>query len=349
MKKALYLSLLFIFILSGTVLASDISLQNLSVPTLMYHKISDDPKDWNEYCISSHQLRSDFEEFKQAGFTPIGISDYLALSNAYKEASMAPDDANKTSTFNTLFEKYPNPLLITIDDGYDDGYTIIFPLLREYNFKANFALVGCYTKAEEPSSYLIHSEIREMSESGYAEFGNHTNLLHEKSFDDLKNIYNNSENYNLIKEDYSANGLLLTEILGKPPTYFSYPYGISSNITENILNELNITVSLVTNTSPDFVKLSDSPRYISRYNRIPNITSKELVKIIIEKIQSQNPKVYAKSNLALKDYYTANYTSATLSELINTNKIPTNKFLNPTTNLQNTVTPLFPYNNRLYY
>ena len=138
MGKIKYLVFVVImFCISSGCYAKGIDGFNITVPVVMYHKISDNIAEHNEYCISSEKIESDFEEMKKAGFTPITVSEYKMLCEIYKKAVMYK---GITTEFERKLEEYlnvyKNPILITVDDGYKDGYTIIYPLLKKYGFKA---------------------------------------------------------------------------------------------------------------------------------------------------------------------------------------------------------------------
>ena len=312
-SKRLLLIILFLIVISINIAhAENINNYNLCIPSIMYHKISDNKNDWNEYCISSKQLENDFEEIKKAGFTPINISEYILLSESYKEASkISPDQPQKIAFLKELIAKYPNPIMITFDDGYDDGYEILFPLLKKYGFKANISLIGTYI--ENSPGFLSSDEIVEMEQSGLVEFGNHTYSLHNEEYKNLQLMYALYKNYAFIKDDYTKNEALIFNKSGKYPIYFTYPYGISSPLTEKILDEMGVKVSLVTSLSSDFVKLSDNMRKISRINRVPEWSSVELVTIIINKVKLQNYAAYASFGSALETYLNNNTSSSTIS------------------------------------
>lgn len=301
MKKISYifcLSLFFIFSAISAASANSLTAMNVPIPTVMYHKISDNPEEWNDYCISSAQLRSDFEELKKSGFTPITVNEYLDMADTYKRA-LTERNANAEVALREKLTKFPNPILITFDDGYKDGYSILFPMLKEYGFKANLSMVGSY---EGNGDFLSKEQIKEMSDSGLVQFGNHTYALHDKMKNNLKNYYTFTQNYDIIKNDFVKNADLLREWTGKNDAFFTYPYGVSSDLTEKILDDMGVRVSLVTDLSAKFVKLSDSPRKISRLNRTLTESSSALV---IKIINMKTRQSYSSAYNAMANYYSA--------------------------------------------
>lgn len=130
-----------------------------------------------------------------------------------------------------------NPCLITLDDGYYDNYSIVFPLLKKYNMKAtvflntlyineeweineeykisgeaNFLAIQNYLKNGNAKTrqYMSWKEIREMSESGLVDFQAHSHK-HTAVFvsDKLEGIFDGSERditdlylYHKIEEGY---------------------------------------------------------------------------------------------------------------------------------------------------
>lgn len=306
MKKLSYIFYLSLFfVLSAVTIASanTLTAMNVAIPTIMYHKISDDPQEWSDYCISSAQLRSDFEEFKKSGFTPITINEYLDMADTYKRA-MTEKDSNAEAELRDKLAKSPNPILITFDDGYKDGYSILFPMLKEYGFKANISMVGSY---EGDGDFLSKEQIKEMSDSGLIQFGNHTYALHDEMKNNLKKYYTFPQNYDIIKNDFVKNAELLREWTGKNDAFFTYPYGVFSSLTEKILDEMGVRVSLVTDLSAKFVKLGDSPRKISRLNRTQTESSSALVNKIINMKTRQS---YGSTYSSLGNYYTKWQTQA---------------------------------------
>ena len=61
--------------------------------------------------------------------------------------------------------------ILTLDDGYEDNYTNLFPLLKKYRAKATISVVT--GNIGHPGN-LTADQIREMSDSGLVEIASHT-------------------------------------------------------------------------------------------------------------------------------------------------------------------------------
>ena len=110
------------------------------------------------------------------------------------------------------FELGHKNVAITFDDGYEDNYLNVFPLLKKCNIKATIFLV---TDLVGEHGYLNWEQINEMKNSGLVEFGCHT-LSHP-------NLTEISEEF-LIKE-LAESKEIIEEKLDKKCLYFSYPKG----------------------------------------------------------------------------------------------------------------------------
>lgn len=102
---------------------------------------------------------------------------------------------------------------LTFDDGYEDNYTYLFPLLKKYQAKA--VVFAAQRSVFDGKPMLAAAQIKEMSDSGLVEFGGHT-LNHIKLTD--------------ISEEEADREIRtgkewLESVTGKPCTSFAYPFG----------------------------------------------------------------------------------------------------------------------------
>jgi peptidoglycan/xylan/chitin deacetylase (PgdA/CDA1 family) len=137
------------------------------LPVLNYHKTSADGPDF--LTVSAAQLRRQFEYLNKKGYKTIFISELLEHIEQKKPLPA-------------------KPVMITLDDGYRDNYTVLYPLLKEYNIKANIFLVAGFIQspdnkhvAPNPMGDFMHvKEAVEMT-NDMVQFGLHTFSHHSYS------------------------------------------------------------------------------------------------------------------------------------------------------------------------
>lgn len=228
---------------------------------LMYHQISDKSSKWGEFVISPQELENDIIQILKLGYTPITLQDVLDFVTEQKPLPQ-------------------KPIMLTFDDGYESDYVYVFPLLKKYNVKAVFSIVGAYADkySKDVPKHIDYShsnweQIREMQQSGLAEIQSHTYNLHE----------NGSRRGALPKkgEDFSAyQTMLLNDIKMqheafqknqiKEPFAFTYPYGFANKESEAvILQKYQISVGVA--EKDNYLKgTTDDLKLLNRYNRTHN-------------------------------------------------------------------------------
>ena len=87
--------------------------QSVNVPVLMHHAVSDNMWGIDELFVSPASMEEQLRYLVDNGYEPIWFSDLAEL------------------------EQYEKPVILTFDDGYDDNYTELLPLLRKYNVKSD--------------------------------------------------------------------------------------------------------------------------------------------------------------------------------------------------------------------
>jgi peptidoglycan/xylan/chitin deacetylase (PgdA/CDA1 family) len=131
------------------------------LPVLNYHNISTGNNyDWHN--VTTGQLRKQFDYLNKNGYTTIFISDLLEHVEQKKPLPA-------------------KPVMITLDDGYRDNYTNLYPLLKEYNIRANIFLVAGFIQSPDNKhlspnpmgEFMYVDEVLEMSKD-MVQFGSHT-------------------------------------------------------------------------------------------------------------------------------------------------------------------------------
>lgn len=119
-------------------------------------------------------------------------------------------------------KKFPKPLLITFDDGYDGVYRYAYPELKKRGMKAVVFLVVSQVDRLKPTAHLTQVQVREMDKSGVFEFGSHTYDLHipipERRASGQVSAY-------AVRRDLTRSREVLQRWLGKPARSLAWPYG----------------------------------------------------------------------------------------------------------------------------
>ena len=121
-------------------------------PILEYHMVNDHPdEDGYDYAVPVEEFKAQLDYLQAEGYHTITLLEYMKA---------------KKGKF-TLPEK---PVVLTFDDGYEDNYTILLPLLEERGMKA---VVFMVTNEIGRPGYLTWDQLRDMQNRGI-ELGSHT-------------------------------------------------------------------------------------------------------------------------------------------------------------------------------
>ena len=175
--------------------------------------------------------------------TKVLILNYHKIDNTFISLAVRPDDfdtqmkylsengyhtISPDELYNSLAgtgELPDNPVMITFDDGYEDNYTIMLPILEAHGMKATMYMV---TNNIGQPDYLTWEELRDMQERG-VEIGSHT-ADHEPLADQPKAWQN----------DQLRLSKLLMEWNGIHTVFsFSYPNGSYDEELPELLRQNN--------------------------------------------------------------------------------------------------------------
>lgn len=158
------------------------------VPILMYHAVGDNLWGIESLFVSPSSLRQQFQYLKDNGYTPIFFEDLAKADQIEK------------------------PVILTFDDGYQDIYSGLMPMVVEFNFKVTvFSITGSIGTEH----YLSEKNMLKMQETGLVSFQSHT-VTHPE--------LNTCTEEELEKELYESK-LYLTRLTGKEPFVLCYPVG----------------------------------------------------------------------------------------------------------------------------
>ncbi|MDB3870293.1 polysaccharide deacetylase family protein [Candidatus Thioglobus sp.] len=215
------------------------------VTVIMYHRVVCEPlinSKFNVY-ITKDKLDWQLGNLKKRGFSFVTFKD-LAKGVRVK-----------------------NPIILTFDDGYEDNYSNLLPLLKKYQAKAVIYCLGDRSiqsniwdeKLGEPRANLMSdSQIKECHDSGLVEIASH-GLKHQHlpELDD-KEAY---EEFELSKSN-------LESLINNKVVSFAYPYGDYKDREETLAYEAGYDFAIGTVNGP--LKLTDNYYAIRRIQIFPN-------------------------------------------------------------------------------
>lgn len=243
---------------SGTVAPLD---NQAEIPILMYHHFSETNPD----NVSEAKFREQLEALQEAGYETI---DFQAVIDYVYYGKELPE----------------KPIVITIDDGYSSNYEIAYPLLQEYGMKATIYTIGwamgedTYKNTGSPmAAHFSYEEALEMEQSGLVQIQSHTYDMHQwgplEEGEARSNVgrfpEESVEDYiALLTEDYLRSKTEIEAHLETPVVSFAYPGGYSDDLSQYVLvqNGVQVTLSTQYNVSTVVKGLPQSLLSMNRYN-----------------------------------------------------------------------------------
>lgn len=189
----------------------NVSPEEVRIPILMYHSISDDDPN-NNLLIPPAMFEEQMAWLQENNFTAMSMDEAL--------------EAMETG-------KVPKrPVVITFDDGYSDNYISAFPSLKNHGLKAIFFVI---TDGVDNGYYMSSDMLKEMHQAGMS-IENHT--ANHLELDKLSR----EDAYDAIKRGQE----FLRNIIGSDGNYLCYPVGKYSDETIEIAKELGVKAAITT-------------------------------------------------------------------------------------------------------
>jgi peptidoglycan/xylan/chitin deacetylase (PgdA/CDA1 family) len=197
------------------------------LPILMYHQVLDRQPALAKFNL--HVLTADFE----------------------KQLQFLRDHGFETIVFEDLLTKRipKKPIMLTFDDGYENNYRFLFPLLKKHKMKAVIYILAdrkhktnFWDKplGEAEHALLKPAQILEMQKSGWVEFGSHS-LNHNRL-----TLLKKAEQ----EKQIAGSKKVLEVFLKKPVFSFAYPYGVFNEEIKKMTRAAGYTFGLAVNQGP---------------------------------------------------------------------------------------------------
>lgn len=254
---------------------------SIPLPVVMYHALTKDKKYQNKFFINPVIFENDLKYLKENNYTAIFMKDLI-------------DYVDKGTPLPA------KPVLITFDDGFYNNYLYAYPLLREYNMKAVFSVIGSFSDTASNTddknayySYLTWDEIKKLSASGYVEIQNHSYNMHSNkgARRGVQQKYGESmDQYRIAMEkDIGAMQDKLLQVTGQTPTTFTYPYGYWNKNSQEVLKGMGFRSTLICSEGLNYITRDPNCLYkLKRVCRCSGKSSAEFFKIIAPAEKNEN-------------------------------------------------------------
>jgi peptidoglycan/xylan/chitin deacetylase (PgdA/CDA1 family) len=193
---------------------------------LMYHMIRKaDTSQESRYACPPERFRQHIQKLLEKGYPPISLED---AGKALLEGNDLPE----------------KPVVITLDDGFEDNYTAAFPILSEFSVPATIFLstghLGSSNQWMSSSNYPQRSMmnwemVSEMARHGI-DFGAHT-VTHPR----LSQLDNNAA-LSEIRDSKKQ----IEDKIGTGCRHFAYPYGDFGSETPGLVAQAGFTLACST-------------------------------------------------------------------------------------------------------
>jgi len=248
------------------------------IPILMYHHFADDGD--LGVTISAGAFENQMKALHDAGNTAISFEE---LRDYVYNGAPLPE----------------RPVIITMDDGYMSVYETAFPILKKYNMKATSFIIGVFygQSTYKNLSYVKiiphfgDAEALEMAESGLISIQSHSYDMHQyalyegDTYRDGAQRRKGESRADYIEAftlDFEHAADQIVQAVGARPFVYSYPFGRCSRLSESLLKEMGVQVTLTTVRGVSTV-VKNAPQSLYKLDRINvpgDMTPQELLGMI---------------------------------------------------------------------
>lgn len=215
----------------------------ISIPVLMYHAVDDNVWGYADLFISPETMESHLQYLTENGFDLIHFEDLKNL------------------------DQYDKPVILTVDDGYLDNYTNLYPLLQKYNAKATIFVVT--SSIGHLGTSMTPEQVKELADSELVSIQSHTvSHLVLRTLDDARQT-----------EEMVRSKLEVARLSGREPFVVSYPTGQYNLYTLQTAAEHYRFAVIV---EPETYITGSDPVRICRYNIRPTTTLENLATMVAD-------------------------------------------------------------------
>ena len=192
------------------------SVTKVKLPILMYHYVEHVKNPYDRIRIRMNIRPEQFEqqviEIKKGGYQTVFMKDVPKMV----------ESTNGACSYK---------IALTFDDGYEDFYTDVFPILKRQQVKATVYII---TDFINKPGFLTTKEIKELIDSNLVEIGSHT----------LNHSYLKQTSYNEAKRQIVQSKKVLEHAFHIQVDTFAYPFGAFDAQAIELVKEASYSAAL---------------------------------------------------------------------------------------------------------
>jgi len=258
--------------------AAPLDENSVRIPILMYHHFTDG-ENISSITISGELFGQQLRALRDAGYNTISFNqlrDFVSYGTALPE----------------------QPLLITIDDGYLSVYEIAFPLLKQYEMQATTFIIGVTHGMDtyKDTGFPIiprfdDAQAMAMVASGFMAIESHSYDMHQHEPFEVgpfrrgvlrRADESDAEYIEAFRADFKKASVQIENMLGITPFVYSYPFGISNDLSDGLLREMGVDITLKITPGINVVTIGDFDSLMSmhRFNVPGDMMPDDLLEMI---------------------------------------------------------------------
>ena len=212
-----------------------------ALPVLTYHHLAE--TGGSNLDVTPTVFEAHMAALTEAGYQSVSLAQ---ITDYVEKGTALPD----------------KPILITFDDGYLSNYELAYPILQKYEMKAVIFIIGrlvgrdTYSDADQPIvPHFSYTQAAEMSASGLIEIQSHTYNMHQseayetgvaRTTAQRRPEESESAFIELFRADFIQSKEEIEQGTGAPVTAYSYPLGDASVLTDALLRDMGVKITLTT-------------------------------------------------------------------------------------------------------
>ena len=247
------------------------------------------------------------EDRNEATGTRVHVSDFEAQLQALSAAGYTSVSYQQLIDFVVNGKDLPGKsVVISIDDGYQDNLDLAVPILRQYGFTANIAVIGVsvghLTYKETDTPIIPHFSLEDalpFVTDGTITITTHSYDMHQVAKLDGEDCRqgvlqlegeSESEYIDALTRDYLTAQEQLSAVLGEIPPVYTYPYGYLSDLSEVVLQQLGVQVTVTTTHGANQL-LRGMPQSLYRLRRV-NVEGGLTAEALIDRMEAAIQTMY---------------------------------------------------------